>query len=213
MQRDLLQLRRTLVKVWYFAPWIWCQISLSCQKMNYKKPSIIPLIRILETNVMWLSRIHNSSSNWRNRPLIAIKELHNQNENFGYVTSNESIHLCVSHTQNKRVWVLFYYLNKTGCLHERNIQFQFGTRVAKKFSVIKKKKKTVNELGRVKEGRNGGRSGAWRIIVRRLAHKIEARSTDVERLGWKVAAIFFNRSYMFANILWRVFKGRMIHHN
>ena len=33
------------------------------------------------------------------------------------------------------------FFNKTGCLYERNIQFQFGTRVAKKLSVVKKKKK------------------------------------------------------------------------
>ena len=66
-----------------------------------------------------------------------------------------------------------------------------GTRVAKKCSVVKQKSKSVDVLGRVKGGWNGGRSGTWRFIVRRLAHKIEPRSTGVERLGLKVAAIFY----------------------
>ena len=123
-------------------------------------------------NIMWLSRVNNSSSNRGNRPLIATKELHNQNENFGYMTSNESTDFCVL------------------CLHERNIQCQFGRASGKKRLCCKKRKK-VDELGRVKGGRNGGRSGAWTIIVRRLDHKIEPRYTGVERLGLKVAAIFF----------------------
>ena len=66
----------------------------------------------------------------------------NRNENFGYMTSNESIDFCVSHTQYKRV-----KKNTTGCFHERNIQCQFGRASSKKFSV--EKKKAVHELGRV----------------------------------------------------------------
>ena len=85
---------------------------------------------------MWLGRVHNSSSNKRNRPLIAIKELHNQNENFGYMTkSNESIGFCVSHTQYKRVFKKI----QQGAFMKEIFSVNSDARVAKKFSVIKKK--------------------------------------------------------------------------
>ena len=48
-------------------------------------------------------------------------------------------------------------------------------------------KEKFDELGRVKGGGNRGGSGAWQITVRRLAHKIEPRSTGVDCLGLKVS--------------------------
>ena len=58
---------------------------------------------------------------------------HNQNENFGYMTSNESIDFCVSHMQYKRVKKI-----PQGAFMKEIFSVNSGARVAKKFSVEKK---------------------------------------------------------------------------
>ena len=76
----------------------------------------------------------------------------------------------------KSFWLWFY---------ERNFQRQFRAgewqKTAKENAVVK----NFDELGRVKGGGTGGGSGAWSISVLRLAHKIEPRSTGVDRIKGK----------------------------
>ena len=60
---------------------------------------------------------------------------HNRNENFGYMTSNESIDFCVSHTQYKGV----KKIQQGAFMKEKIFSVNSGARVAKKFSVEKKK--------------------------------------------------------------------------
>ena len=67
---------------------------------------------------------------------------HNRNENFGYMTSNESIDFCVSHTQHKRAKKI-----QQGAFMKEIFSDNSGTQVGKKFSVVKKR--AVHELGRV----------------------------------------------------------------
>ena len=66
----------------------------------------------------------------------------NRNENFGYMTSNESIDFCVSHTQHKRVKKI-----QQGAFMKEIFSVNSGARVAK--NSLWKKKKAVHELGRV----------------------------------------------------------------
>ena len=61
---------------------------------------------------------------------------HNRNENFGYMTSNESIDFCVSHTQHKRVKKI-----QQGAFMKEIFSVNSGARVAKKILFEKKKEK------------------------------------------------------------------------
>ena len=72
--------------------------------------------------------------------------------------------------------------------------------MAKENAVVDK----FDELGRVKGGGSGGGSGAWSISVLRLAHKLEPRSTGVDRPGLKVSRHLVCRSH----ICLPIFKGR-----
>ena len=65
----------------------------------------------------------------------------NRNENFGYMTSNESKDFCVSHTQYKRVKKI-----QQGAFMKAIFSVNSGARVAKNSLW---KKKAVYELGRV----------------------------------------------------------------
>ena len=65
--------------------------------------------------------------------------------------------------------------------------------MAKESTVVKKK---FDELGRVKGGGNRGGSGAWSTTVRRLAHKIEPRSTGVDRIKGKPPSCIFEVTYV-----------------
>ena len=78
---------------------------------------------------------------------------HNRNENFGYMTSNESIGLRVSHTQYKRVKKI-----QQGAFMKEIFSVNSGARVAKKI-LFEKKKKAVHELGRVYRNRTPANKG------------------------------------------------------
>ena len=83
---------------------------------------------------MWLSCVHNSPSNKGNRPLIAINN--NRNENFGYMTSNESTGFRVSYTRVKKI--------QQGAFMKEIFSVNLGVRVGKKFSVVKKKRQSMS---------------------------------------------------------------------
>ena len=63
----------------------------------------------------------------------------NRNENSGYMTSNESIDFCVSHTQYKRVKKI-----QQGAFMKEIFSVNSGARVAKKILCEKKKRQSMS---------------------------------------------------------------------
>ena len=94
---------------------------------------------------------------------------HYRNENFGYMTSNESIDFCVSHTQYKRVKKI-----QQGAFMKEIFSVNSGARVAKKI-LCEKKKKAVHELGRVYRNRtpvNKGKPPSFLTEVIYVCHHL-----------------------------------------